>query len=203
MLSLLESTTGGVTVLLLALGAALGVVTVLRWQQFRLRPGREALRERKLREHDQRRLRQSLDDLLVELDEASRRVSALVDATLARLEARVRDADERIARLEHLLAQADPEQAAGAAQRDVGGEAGYSADFPAACGPGSPRPSEAGNGPASRTATGQTDPAAPAAPRVQRVYELIDAGRKPIEVAAALGVPLGEVELILNLRRYR
>ena len=43
----------------------------------------------------------------------------------------------------------------------------------------------------------------PENPSVRRVYELADAGRSPIQAAEELEMTLGEVELVLNLRRYR
>jgi hypothetical protein len=38
-------------------------------------------------------------------------------------------------------------------------------------------------------------------PRFRRVYELADAGRTPIDIAEATGMMLGEVEMLLEMRR--
>jgi septal ring factor EnvC (AmiA/AmiB activator) len=43
-----------------------------------------------------------------------------------------------------------------------------------------------------------TDPAT----RRRRVYELADSGTVPISIAETLRLPLGDVELLLNLRRF-
>ncbi|RMF71345.1 MAG: hypothetical protein D6744_18070, partial [Planctomycetota bacterium] len=44
---------------------------------------------------------------------------------------------------------------------------------------------------------------APLTEHHRRVYDLFDAGVAPIRIAEQLGVSLGEVELILNLRGFR
>ena len=46
-------------------------------------------------------------------------------------------------------------------------------------------------------------PTDPVDPRFERIYELVDAGASPIQVAEQLDLPLGEVELILDLRKLR
>ncbi len=46
-------------------------------------------------------------------------------------------------------------------------------------------------------------PADPDDARYERIYELVDAGASPIQVAEQLDLPLGEVELILDLRKLR
>jgi hypothetical protein len=43
-------------------------------------------------------------------------------------------------------------------------------------------------------------PAAPLSAEHKRVYDKIDAGASPLQVAEQLGMTLGEVELIINLR---
>lgn len=53
-------------------------------------------------------LRRDMDDLMVELQELSRKISAEIDTRYAKLEAALRDADRRIAVLNRLARQADP-----------------------------------------------------------------------------------------------
>ena len=43
--------------------------------------------------------------------------------------------------------------------------------------------------------TGSVDPVR------RKIYELADAGRSIVEIAAEVGQPTGQIELILNLRR--
>lgn len=67
-------------------------------------------------------LRRDLDELLVELQETSRRISAEVDMRFAKLEAVIRDADRRIAvlnRLERQLAEKTGETPAEPADPDA------------------------------------------------------------------------------------
>jgi hypothetical protein len=64
-------------------------------------------------------LHRDLDDLLVELQELSRRISAEIDTRFVKLEAAMRDADRRIAVLHRLSRQAGQN----AAQEDASGSA--------------------------------------------------------------------------------
>jgi len=67
-------------------------------------------------------LQTDLEELLVELQELSRKISADIDTRFAKLEAAIRDADRRIAvlnRLEHRLAERTGQVAAGIDDFDV------------------------------------------------------------------------------------
>jgi hypothetical protein len=115
-----------------------------------------------------------------ELSEMARQVGAQLDARSARLETLLRQADERIAALQGL-------------QR-VEGSA-----------PPGASPSNAGFGhrleslePAGVSADSLQ--AAAADPRHRDIYALADAGHDAPEIAARLGRPSGEIELILALR---
>ncbi|MGH7176321.1 MAG: hypothetical protein ACREJC_02970 [Tepidisphaeraceae bacterium] len=104
----------------------------------------------------QRAVERQMSDLLVELSEMTRQVSAGLDTRAAKLAALIDDADARIAALR------------GAGQVDM-----------------------------APTATVQpTEIDA----RHGDVYKLADQGRTSAEIAAALGKPSGEIELILALR---
>lgn len=126
-------------------------------------------------------VRRDLDDLMVELQDLSRRISAEIDTRFVKLEAAMRDADRRIAVLNRL-------------SRELG-----TAQIEAARGtPGTPLASA---GTAGASAAGN-EPVAPH-PDVRHtvIYELADAGFTPVEIARELGRTPGEVELILNLRQ--
>ncbi len=124
-------------------------------------------------------IRRDLEDLLVELQDLSRRISAEIDTRFVKLESAMRDADRRIAVLNRLSRQLAP-----------------------------PYPSEDGRGTAGNVGeAGQPDGAQGESSRTGAdlrhtvIYELADAGFTPVEIARELGRTPGEVELILNLRR--
>jgi hypothetical protein len=132
----------------------------------------------RLKEHEG--VKDDLQQLVVELHEASRRLNAQMDTKAARLEALIRDADERIAGLERQLASAEPTQP--------------------------PEPS-GDSQPSSRinvvlddsTPTEETQEAVD--PVRERILSLAREGRNPVQIAKETGVPPGEVELILALQQ--
>jgi hypothetical protein len=184
-LSATDNAAAGMTTLLLVLCGIVIMIVLLRRHQFRSATGRDMAREQLARIRDQNKLRNSLDELLVQLEEASRRVGAQLDTKFAKLETVIRDADDRLARLEHAL----------------GPLGDRPAQTPASAEPAARRAQGRGGGrdrvPSDDTTSGPGDP------RFQRVCELVDAGATPIQAAEELGMPLGEVELILNLRKLR
>ena len=234
-----DDMTKGLLSLLMMLSAVAIMLIMLRRHQFRGATRRDVAREQLANLREQGRLHQSMDDLLIQLEEVSRRVSAQVDTKFAKLEQVVRDADVRIARLERLLGKHEGDRSttrAPAAQPSMPPTTPPSlsqspAQAPPAKSPVSPGPSTPREPSASRekrnrqtradasnrpNASSPARPASPAAnppaadppannidPRFQHVYDLVDAGHSPIQAAEALSLPLGEVELILNLRRYR
>lgn len=114
----------------------------------------------------QRSSEREMQSLLVEFSEMARQMSAQLDTRSAKLEELIRQADERIERLN-----------------------------------GAPLPQRTEQ-PTASDATETTRPAPqPPDPRHADVYSLADQGRDPYEIAASLGKPRGEVELILALRR--
>jgi hypothetical protein len=127
----------------------------------------------------QRSIERQMSSLLVELTEMTRAASAGLDTRSARLEALIEDADRRIAALKSLVEStgATPSVPQPARLQVV------SEDSPAS----SPAQSSA-------PATGAVDL------RHAQIYQLADEGRSVHEIAAALGRPSGEVELILALR---
>lgn len=168
--------------LFLALGAIclvlLAVAALRRSQQGRA-TAREITRAQRAQVRDEREVERSMDDLLTQLEEISRRIDAQVDSGLARLEAAIRAADARIARLD----EASPPPARHASANP--------ADSPRPVVPAAPQ--------------GECPPAIPSfSPdqRRRRIYELADAGTSPLTIADKLHIPIGEVELILSLRKF-
>ena len=117
-------------------------------------------------------------ELMVQLEDLSRRITAQVDTRFAKLEVVAREADERIASLKALLARADRIEDAPADDEQP----------PAAAQPPPP--------------TRPVRPTLTRDERVRRVHELADRGVAPIKIAEEVAMPLGEVELLLNLRQF-
>jgi len=266
-------------------------VSMLRRSQARRATSRDLTREQLARLRDQKAIQGSMEELLLQLEEVSRRVSAQVDTRFMKLDALIRDADNRIAKLEQLLGRkarpaerTEPAADNASAERpatkpavrsttpDRPDEGGFrpglksratqpspsprggaptskapgasesdapprrrpaeptmsdpiSPGVPMVDGvdtvefssmaregqptsePGSPSPTASGGAPASPTPSGEApelaNGAAGASDRRRRIYELADAGNTPITIADTLRIPLGEVELLLNLRDYK
>lgn len=92
----------GLLMLLIALVATTLMMVSLRRRQGRQQTARDLTREHLARLRDQTRVRNSMDELLVQLEETARRITAQIDTRFAKLEVLNRHADERIARLEAL-----------------------------------------------------------------------------------------------------
>lgn len=122
----------------------------------------------------QRSLEREMNNLVVELSEMARQITAQLDTRAARLELLIDEADRKIAELERL------------------GGGGGGDHRPAA----TVSPADAANGGrgAPVASTSQTDP------RHAEVYALADQGLSPHEIAQRLNRPNGEIELILALR---
>jgi hypothetical protein len=124
----------------------------------------------------------------VRMHEVARELSARLDSKIMAVELLVREAQEQIARWERLQATA-----------------GQSATPPVASGPSEAAPAaHSGTQAAALARSSQQRPhvlARPHSRRHQEVYALSDAGQSSAQIAAQLGSPIGEVELILGLRR--
>ncbi len=171
-------------------------VAMLRRSQQRQATAREVTREHMARLRDQHNLRGSMDDLLVQLEEVARRVNAQVDTRFAKLEAVIHDADQRIARLERLTGRVTtPEH------------------LPTGSGPAAPSPTGPEVAPpppdgehAAPPPIASAPPRCPSTPpgeRRRRIYDLADQGTSALVIADALQMPIGEVELILSLRKFK
>lgn len=200
----------GMLSLLMMLSAIAIMLILMRRHQFRSATRRDVSREQIARLRDQRNLQQSMDELLLQIEEMSRQVSAQLDTKYAKLELVIRDADERIARLENLLGRretaAAPVAAAPSGTMDSTRAANVSRarEKTRSVIAATDRQTFAEASPASGTSGGkppisrENDD-----PRFKQIYDLADAGHTPIQTAEALALPLGEVELILNLRKFR
>ena len=162
---------GGKGLLLLAVGL---VVVLIMLTRMRMRGG--APKQKPASSGDSgsgRMVHEAADRLAVDLEETARSVSALLDTKIRTLDKLVRDADERIARLEKALGQTPAESA---------GPHGASAPPPA--------PGDAPRAPLDE----------PLAHHAQ-IYGLADQGLSVQEIAEKTGYQRGEVELVLSLRR--
>lgn len=129
-------------------------------------------------------VRRDMERLLVELEELSRKINAQVDTKFAKLEHSIADADRRISALRILIDEcnrvsANTDATATADSREAGSSKGADDTQP--------------DPPVQ-------SPADPPDPLRQRIYALADEGRSAAEIACQLNEPVGEIELILNLR---
>jgi hypothetical protein len=121
----------------------------------------------------QRSVERQMESLLVELSEMSRQMSSQLDTRAAKLEFLIKDADERIGRLQQLQQSA----------------------------PVSPTFETVPAVPTSPTTPTHTpEPPHELDPRHEEIYTLADTGKSISEIAATLARPSGEIELILALR---
>ncbi|MFQ5590506.1 MAG: hypothetical protein ACE5HE_05015 [Phycisphaerae bacterium] len=127
--------------------------------------------------------RHDVERVMLELDQLARQIHGRIDTRCAKLEAIIRDADDRIDRLSRLV-------------RDLKGEPRL--DITVGDGP-SPRPSSKRETSSQSTTPGRDDPEV----RHAAVYRLADAGLSPQRIADKTGQTAGEVEFILALRRTK
>jgi len=165
------------------------LLLVLLWPRFRTAgtrpsrsPARDAITDPSLAQ--QRSVERDMQTLMRELSEMARKIGAQLDAKSARLEALIRAADERAARLESFSGRG--------ADADAGTDANGDASEPPRAAP----PDIVIPPPASGTAH---DPD----PRHAQIYMLADQGFSSVQIAERLGYNEGEIELILALRPPR
>jgi hypothetical protein len=128
----------------------------------------------------QRAVERDMSQLMTELSEMARQVSAQLDARSAKLERLMREADERITKLQAMHATSTA--ASPLPRADATSARRLDALEPVAVG--------ATQSPAELHVN----------PQYAEVYALADAGEGAADIAARLGRPTGEVELILALR---
>jgi hypothetical protein len=125
----------------------------------------------------QRAVERDVSNLLVELSEMTRQMTAQIDTRAAKLDALIREADEKMALLRSL----------GHGQGGGGGPHGVLIEAKLLESDAVPmRPAE--------------DSVPPVDPRHAEVYDLADEGQSAQDIARQTGRPRGEVELILALR---
>ncbi len=146
-------------------------------------PGRRSEQDASTHAESIVELRPSLNELMVQLEELSRRINAQIDTKFARLEQSIADADRRIAALRVLIDAA----------KHVGTDAGES-------GPRHAPEAASGDQPDAKAPVPGKTPPQPQDERYKAVYELADQGLSPVEISQRLGQRPGEVELILNIR---
>ena len=138
----------------------------------------EYAREQVARLKEQQGVKGDLEQLLIELHEAARRLNAQMDTKAGRLEALIRDADARISHLRQALAASASEPHAQSAPPRVGSpEIDVVVD----------------------DSTRAAEPAGSDNLARHRVLSLAREGKNPVQIAQDTGVPPGEVELILAL----
>lgn len=153
------------------------VITRRRYAQSRQRtnPPASELYEQLKNETGAKR---ELEALMMELDELARQLMGRLDSRFAKLEATIKDADERIDRLNRMI-RAKNGHAALDVTVDEDGSEGLTSI-----------------GKVESQSRETNDPHA-------EVYRLADQGLTPVEIATKVGRSTGEIELILSLRRVR
>ena len=126
----------------------------------------------------QRAVERDMSNLLVELSEMARQMTAQLDTRAAKLEVLLKEADERIAILRSL----------GRSQPD------------STVSDSTPNASDGVIVEARASSISTRLPEPKMDPRHAQVYDLADEGLSPPEIARQLGRPSGEIELILALR---
>jgi hypothetical protein len=135
----------------------------------------------------QRSVERQMSNLLVELSEMARKISAQLDTRAAKLEALIKEADEKIAMLK-----------SGGAGAGAGMGATEVVEKPKPTPPSRSR--LVADIPEDEPSTGPSLIFEPPDPRYEQVYMLADQGRSAVEIARKLDRPSGEIELILALR---
>lgn len=200
-MAILAEVTPGVVFMLLVVAATTCVLLMRTQRHLGRRPSTAAPRSlvRPKRVEPQRQEEGQpplhLDRWEVRMHELARDLSAQLDSKMSILQHLMELADQQAVRLESLLAQAGSTRTDGAhnelplprTARTVSHVATQAAGLGLAAEPRAPARALVGSG-------------AAAGHRHDRVYALADAGYASHEIAAELGHPIGEVELILSLR---
>ena len=150
------------------------VITARRRRPRDANSPRAYAREQITRLREEEGIRSDVDAMLVQVQDITREMNAQLDTKFCKLDRVIRDADERIARLDRLVRTSQGRPAC-----DV------------TVGQGGDEPTGANLGRASDE-RGR---------RHAQVYQLADAGLSAVEIAERTGRTAGEIELILALRR--
>ena len=126
----------------------------------------------------QRQVERDMNNVLVELSQMARQITAQLDTRSAKLEALIEEADRKIEELKRLQQRATPAANPAVAKRPAVEQ---------------------------RATLAPPAPAAPKAVEADRhteVYSLADSGHSAQDIASRLNRPRGEIELILALRSH-
>ncbi len=129
-----------------------------------------------------------VEQVMIELDRLARDIHGRIDTRFAKLERVIRDADERIDQLARLLREA---------------EGGPALDITVGDAPHTPAPLLDSEAPSPRVSASTSDKTTAASAAVRTIHQLADEGKPAVQIAATIGRPIGEVELILSLRRAK
>jgi len=122
--------------------------------------------------------KRELEVLMLELDELARQLMGRLDSRFAKLEATIKDADERIERLNRMIRAQEGKSALDVTVDELG---------------------TVGVASAGRSNSARGEPPDPHAD----VHHLADQGLSALEIATKVGRSTGEIELILSLRRVK
>ncbi len=166
------------TLQLIMLIAAIAGLTILMISTYRRirsarRPGKSTVQQRYAELRGQQSAKRGVEEVMLELDQLSRQIHGRLDTKLVRLELLIRDADERIDRLARAVRSADGRAAV---EVTIGRESPHD--------------------PAHPMREAEPDPHT-------TIHGLADDGLEPAEIAQKTGKPIGEVELILALRKVK
>ncbi len=146
--------------------------------------------------NERRQLADSMQALMLELEQMSRQVGGQIDTRLRALNLLIKEADQKIAELKRLGLSSGAEPGGQSSGTRSPASSSNAADRRKAAG----SPSPAAADPAEDDA-GQAPSATSADDKYARVYSLAAEGRSVVEIGRELELMTGEVELILALRR--
>jgi hypothetical protein len=214
MTPLLFAETNAATLAMLAMLVLIVAWMLFRWQRYYARVRRQATPlpegpERCAKERGHHL--EAPDELVrweVEMHDLARALSGKLDSKMGVLEQLILEANRAAERLEAALKAADqPGQREASARAETAGPVGQPTGTqpPADAHAETLGPAGAGDG---ETSLGEGPEANPeesigARPRHQEIYTLADYGYDVAEIARRAGTPVGEVELILGLRKQR
>ena len=131
-----------------------------------------------------------------------RRINGQFDARVAEMQQILAEADQRIAELRSLIDEsrrlAEPASEV-SSRRPQSERPADQTHAPVV--PPSPETLEAARSPKGPPSVQAASPPSPAVDPRGRIYAFADEGLTPVQIAQRTGRPVGEVELILNLRR--
>ncbi len=175
-------------------------------------------REQMARLREENEMRDDMQSLMTQLEQLAREIGAQVDTRFAKLEKAIADADARIEELKRLGITVGDAESSRPTEVPAGPEPAEDASAVGE-GPSSPspepdesttataetsepptesRPPESSPGAADATDEKATDRQSA---YEQRVLDLADAGKSPVDIAREVGCEVGEVELIIKLKR--